>query len=251
MDYEVKLEIFEGPMDLLLHLIRKNEVDIFDIPIATITEQYLQYLEMLKALNINVAGDFFVMASTLIHIKSKMLLPGFEEEEEGEDPRIEIMGPLLEYLRLKEIASELSERELLYRDTFLHLLPKEDRAQLQGEEPLLEVNLFQLIDAFKRVVEQRLPDTVLDFQVQKWSLKDKTAFIIERLRRSGSLHFEDLFEQDRSISEFVVTFLALLELVHLGLIRLFQPTLDKDINLEAVFDEERRDPERIGASVDE
>jgi segregation and condensation protein A len=251
MGYEVKLEIFEGPMDLLLHLIRKNEVDIFDIPIATITEQYLQYLEMLKALNINVAGDFFLMASTLIHIKSKMLLPEFEEEEEGEDPRIEIMGPLLEYLRLKEIASELSERELLYRDTFLHHLPKEDKAQLQAGEPLLEVNLFQLIDAFKSIVEQRLPDTVLDFKVQKWSLKDKTTFIIDRLRRSGSLHFEDLFEQDRNISEFVVTFLALLELVHLGLIRLFQRAPDKDISLEAIFDEEDRNQDRVWTSVDE
>jgi segregation and condensation protein A len=238
MDYEVKLEIFQGPMDLLLHLIRKNEVDIFDIPVAEITDQYLQYLEMLKALNINIAGDFFVMASTLIHIKSKMLLPGTDEEEEEEDPRVEIMGPLLEYLRLKEIASELYERELLHRDTFFHRPTKEDKTGLQAGEPLFEVNLFQLIDAFKRIVDQRLPDSVLDFRVQEWSLKDKTTFIIERLKTCRTLHFQQLFEQDRKISEFVVTFLALLELVHLGLIRLFQPHPDKDIMLEAVFDEE-------------
>src|SRR4030065_1694848 len=102
MEYKVRLEIFEGPLDLLLHLIRKNEVDIFDIPIATIADQYLEYLDMMKALNISVAGDFLVMASTLLHIKSKMLVPGFDEEEEEEDTRMELARPLLEYLRLKE-----------------------------------------------------------------------------------------------------------------------------------------------------
>ncbi|UCF58147.1 MAG: segregation/condensation protein A, partial [Deltaproteobacteria bacterium] len=122
MDYEVKLEIFQGPLDLLLHLIRKNEVDIFDIPVATITDQYLEYLDMMKALNINVAGDFLVMASTLLHIKSKMLLPGLEEGEDEEDPRVQITQPLLEYLRLKEMAGELLERELLDRDVFARRL---------------------------------------------------------------------------------------------------------------------------------
>ena len=110
MDYEVKLEIFEGPMDLLLHLINKNEVDIFDIPIATITNQYLEYLNMMKALNIDVAGDFLVMASTLIYIKSKMLLPGIKEDEE--DLLVEITRPLLEYMRFREIAEGFSDRLL-------------------------------------------------------------------------------------------------------------------------------------------
>ena len=133
MTYEVKLEIFEGPLDLLLHLIRKNEMDIFDIPIASITDQYLEYLEIMKALNITLAGDFLVMASTLLHIKSRMLLPGLEEEEE-EDLRIEITRPLLEYLRLKEVAGELSERELLDRDVFSRRLSPEYRSQLlEGE----------------------------------------------------------------------------------------------------------------------
>lgn len=117
-EYEVKLEIFEGPMDLLLHLIRKNEVDIFDIPIAMITDQYLEYIDMLKALNINVAGDFLVMASTLVHIKSRMLLPDHDEDEDEVDPREEIAEQLMEYIRLKEVAGELSEREILGRDVF-------------------------------------------------------------------------------------------------------------------------------------
>ncbi|MFH1351689.1 MAG: segregation/condensation protein A [Pseudomonadota bacterium] len=235
MDYEVKLEIFEGPLDLLLHLIRKNEVDIFDIPIATITDQYLAYLDMLKALNINIAGDFFVMASTLIHIKSKMLLPEFEDDEEEEDPRIEITRPLLEYLRLKEIAGELTDRDILERDVFIRRLSPEYMEQIKGEEPLLDLNLFQLIDAFKRIIDQRLPGVQLHFRVQKWSLKEKTAFIMEKLKARRIIHFSELFEEDRTISEFIVTFLALLELVHVGLIRVFQTDLDKDIRLEAHF----------------
>ena len=163
MEYEVKLEIFEGPLDLLLHLIRKNEVDIFDIPIATITDQYLGYLDLMKALDISLAGDFLVMASTLIHIKSRMLLPGAQEEE-GEDPRMEITCLLLEYLKLKEAAEELTDREILERDVFARKLAPELKSQLQSEEAMLEVSLFQLIDAFKRIVDERLPGTPISFQ---------------------------------------------------------------------------------------
>ena len=142
MDYEVRLEIFEGPLDLLLHLIHKNEVDIFDIPIATITDQYLEYLDVMKALNINVAGDFLVMASTLIHIKSKMLLPELIDEEE-EDPREEITRPLLEYMRFKEIAGELSEREILDKDVFARKISDYLKSQTEQEEPPMDVNLFR------------------------------------------------------------------------------------------------------------
>jgi len=235
-DYEVKLEIFQGPMDLLLHLTRKNEVDIFDIPIATITDQYLEYLDMMKALNINLAGDFFVMASTLIHIKSKMLLPGSNEGEgDEEDPRMEIVRPLLEYLRLKEMAGELAERDLLDRDVFSRRLSPEYETQLQGEGPFLDVNLFQLMDAFKRILDQRLPGAQLRIEFEKWSLKDKTSFIVDRLKNEATLYLQDLFDDDRTISEFIVTFLALLELVHTGLVRVFQPDPDKDIRLEARF----------------
>jgi segregation and condensation protein A len=141
MDYEVKLEIFEGPLDLLLHLIHKNEVDIFDIPITTITDQYLAYLDMMKALNMSVAGDFLVMAATLIHIKSRMLLPGSDEEED-EDPRDEITRPLLEYMRLKEVAQELSEREILGRDVFSRKDGSWEEADPNDIEPRLDINLF-------------------------------------------------------------------------------------------------------------
>ena len=242
-DYEVKLEIFEGPLDLLLHLIRKNEVDIFDIPIATVTDQYLGYIDMMKALNVNVAGEFLVMASTLVHIKSKMLLPNYEGEEDEDDPRVEITRPLMEYLRLKEIAGELSERDLLDRDVFTRHLSQDGVGDVDGEEPLLQVSLFQLMDAFKRVLEQRAPERVLEFRPEPWSLKDKTTIIVERLKQEGAIYFSQLFDQDRTISEFVVTFLALLELVQIGLVRLFQTDIDKDIRLEAHFNEDEEEPD--------
>jgi segregation and condensation protein A len=237
MEYEVKLEIFEGPLDLLLHLIRKNEVDIFDIPIATITDQYLAYLDLMKALNISLAGDFLVMASTLVHIKSRMLLPGAQEEE-AEDPRMEIARPLIEYLKLKEAAEDLTAREILERDVFSRKLAPELRSQLQSEEPMLEVSLFQLIDAFKRIVEERLPGATIAFQKEEWSLKDKTTQIMDRLKTQGPFFFVELFDQDRTISEFVITFLAILELVQMGLVKIVQAHLDADILLEPHFKED-------------
>jgi segregation and condensation protein A len=242
-DYEVKLEIFEGPLDLLLHLIRKNEVDIFDIPIATVADQYLEYIDMMKALNVNVAGEFLVMASSLVHIKSKMLLPNYEGEEDEDDPRVEITRPLMEYLRLKEVAGELSERDLLDRDVFTRHLSQDGVGDVDGEEPLLQVSLFQLMDAFKRVLEQRAPKGALEFRPEPWSLKDKTTIIVERLKQEGAIYFSQLFDQDRTISEFVVTFLALLELVQIGLVRLFQTDIDKDIRLEAHFNEDEEEPD--------
>ncbi len=236
-DYEVKLEIFQGPMDLLLHLIRKNEVDIFDIPIATITDQYLAYLDLMKALNINVAGDFLVMASTLLHIKSRLLIPGSDEGEEGEDPREELTRPLLEYLRLKEVAGELLNRELLDRDVFTHQLSPDFKRQLEGEDPFLEVNLFQLLDAFKAMIDQRLPGTSLNLTTEQYSLEEKTAYILDCLKAHGTMYFQELFVEDRTLPEFIITFLALLELVHSGLLRIFQDDPGKDIQIEALFED--------------
>jgi segregation and condensation protein A len=236
MDYEVKLEIFEGPLDLLLHLIYKNEVDIFDIPISTITDQYLEYLEMMKALNIDIAGDFLLMASTLMHIKSKMLLPELKEDEE-EDPRMEITRPLLEYMRFKEAAGELYDRELLDRDVFVRRVPPFLEEHVEGEEPKLEVSLFQLMEAFKRIVEERLPGIQLKLQLEKWSVKEKSEAIIEILREKGSLFFHELFEENFTISEFIVTFLSLLELAHSGLVKVFQPSNSSDLRLIPSFEQ--------------
>jgi len=239
MAYEVKLEIFEGPMDLLLHLIRKNEVDIFDIPIATITDQYLAYLEMMKALNIDVAGDFLLMASTLMHIKSRMLLPDTDGDGEEEDPRLEITRPLLEYMRIKELAHDLSEREILGRDVFSRVPSDELSALAQGEQGSIQVNIFQLIDAFQRIVDQRLPDTQLRFRLEEWSINEKIEQITTILREKHTLYFQELFPKSMGLSELVVTFLALLELVHQGLLKMFQPDPKSDILLNAALDDRR------------
>ncbi len=224
-------------MDLLIHLIRKNEVDIFDIPIAFITDQYLAYLNMMKALNITVAGEFLVMASTLMHIKSRMLLPSSDDDEE-EDPRDEIARPLLEFLQLKEAAELLSDRPLLERDVFARGLPSDYADQFKDNEPLLQVNLFQLIDAFKKIVEeQSSTEVMLDFDGEDWSLKDKTTYILERLKEKGRLYFRELFSEKYTVSELVVTFLALLELIQTGLLRAIQPDSERDIQLESRFNE--------------
>ncbi len=236
MEYQVKLDIFEGPLDLLLHLIHKNEVDIFDIPIATITDQYLEYLEMMKALNINIAADFLVMASTLLHIKSKMLLPGFSEEDGEEDPRVEITRPLLEYMNLKSVAEELSEREILERDVFSRPTASYLKEQVREQEPELEANIFQLITAFKRIVEEEIKSTRLKFEAVKWTIKEKTAFIIEQLKAKKTMYFHEIFTGNSTLAEFVVTFLALLELVRSGLVKIYQPTETSDIQLTGRFD---------------
>ncbi len=238
MTYEVKLEIFEGPMDLLLHLIRKNEVDIFDIPIATITDEFLAYIEMMKALNINVAGDFLLMASTLMHIKSKMLLPDTDDKEDEEDPRLEIARPLLEYMRIRDLAHELSERDVLGRDVFSRIPSTEISTLSESEEVPLEANIFQLIDAFRRIIDQRLPETQLRFRLEEWSINEKIDQVTARLKEKQTLYFRELFPEGMGLSELVVTFLALLELVHQGLLKVFQPDYDSDILLNAALPEE-------------
>ncbi len=236
MDYEVKLNIFEGPLDLLLHLIHKNEVDIFDIPISTITDQYLEYIDLMEALNIDIAGDFLIMASTLTHIKSKMLLPELKDDEE-EDPALEITRPLLEYMRYKEAAEDLSERDILNRDVFSRQVLLDLQDQAKDEDPQLDVSLFQLMDAFKRIVEQTLPGTKLEVHLERWTIKDKMESIMDLLKQKETTFFHEIFRLDQTISEFIVTFLALLELTHLGLIEVFQPTQQSDIQLTPKFEE--------------
>ncbi|MEJ2024375.1 MAG: segregation/condensation protein A [Deltaproteobacteria bacterium] len=227
-------------MDLLLHLIRKNEVDIFDIPIATITDQYLEYLEMMKALNIDVAGDFFLMASTLMYVKSRMLLPDTSGEEgDEEDPRLEITRPLLEYMKIKELAYDLSDREILGRDVFIRT-PSDDYSELaKSDFAAIEVNIFQLIDAFQRIVDRKIQETQLRFRLEEWSINEKIEQITERLQERQPLHFQELFSQNMGLSELVATFLAVLELVHRGLIRVFQPDFQSDILLSAPSEERR------------
>jgi len=234
MGYEVKLEIFEGSLDLLLHLIHKNQLDIFDIPIAAITDQYLEYLELMKAFNITLAGDFLIMASTLIHIKSKMLLPEFKDDD-NEDPLLEITGPLLEYVRFKKAAIELSDRSRLDRDVFIRKNTIQPDQEIKDED-YHDVNIFQLINAFKKYLKQSPPEIPLKFHAEKWSIKDASEKILLILKEHSEIIFHEIFHAKHSISEFIITFLALLELIHMGLIKVFQPTQESHIRLSQAFD---------------
>ncbi len=235
MTFEARLEIFEGPLDLLLHLVKTHEIDISDIPIATITDQYLEYLDLLRALDIDVAGEFLVMASTLMHLKSKMLLPEEKQDlEEIEELKEEVLRPLREYLQLKDAANELESRDILYRDVFKRGSEISGTEKLEEDIDTAKVNLYELMEAFRKVIKTRYPGVVLKFKAAKWSVMQKTAEIMRRLKEKRNLYFTDLFSEDRSLSELIATFLALLELVKNGSINIFQDRQGGDIRLEVV-----------------
>jgi segregation and condensation protein A len=222
LDYTFRLEGFEGPLDLLLHLIQKNELDIFNIPIALVTEQYLEYLQLMKVLNLDVAGEYLLMASTLLHIKSKMLLPkSLEGEEEEEDPRAELARRLLEYQKYKQAAGELEKRPILDRDVFIRLMAPE--LEEVPEEERIEVNLFELLEAFRQVLERVRADTVHEVILEHLSVEDKIQEILTLLgRENRSMAFHRLFPEQASRRVVVITLLAILELVKMKRIRIFQ-----------------------------
>ncbi len=227
MAYSVKLEIFEGPLDMLLHLIKKSEVDIYDIPIATIVDQYIEYIDMMKTMNLDLAGEYLVMAATLIHIKSKMLLPiteEAEEEEEGADPREELVRKLLFYRRFKEAAEDLRSRLLLGRDVFARGMPLElgDLDEAAEEAALVDVSITDLIEAFRDILKRAPADYSMDLTVDRFNIADKVNYIMEELGKLESVVFKDLFDAASPRGEVIVTFLALLEVVKLQLIRVNQ-----------------------------
>ncbi|MFC1886906.1 segregation and condensation protein A [Thermodesulfobacteriota bacterium] len=220
--YKIKLEnIFEGPMDLLVYLIRKNEVNIYDIPIALITVQFLEYIEWMKSLNIDFVGDFILMAATLTKIKSKMLLPVHESEDPEEDPRSEITRPLQDYLQMKSAAEHLAERDLLGEHTFIRKPDKGDYLN-DTEGVFIKVGLFELIDAFKRILDNVSPDNRMDFSADSISVKDKISYIVDILEEKKSVTFDELFFETTRKEDVIVTFLALLEMVKLCLVRVVQ-----------------------------
>jgi segregation and condensation protein A len=221
--YRVKLDVFEGPLDLLLHLIKKNEVEIVDIPIATITEQYLGYLGMLRELNLDIAGEFLVMAATLTLIKSRMLLPTPEEDEEEEaDPRAELVQQLLEYQRYREAALALSERPLLHRDVFVREPLDDPEVTESGEPPRLTVTVWELLEAFRAVLKRMRPEAVHEVLTERVSLRDRARALLHALSVARCIDFESLFAEDVNRFEIIVTFLALLELMKIGAVRATQ-----------------------------
>ena len=228
-DYKVKLEnVFEGPMDLLVHLIKKNEVDIYDIPVALITEQYLAHLEWMQLLNIDNVGDFLVMASTLAQIKSRMLLPSHGSEEE-EDPRMEIVRPLAEYLQIKSAAEELANRNMLGDKIFTRRTKSVDF--LKDDQDLIQVGLFELIDAFQRILQKVSKEHTVDLSAETISVKDRMNAIITVLEEKGSIAFLEMFPQDPRKRDIIVTFLALLELMKMNLVRVAQHTQSGTIRI--------------------
>ncbi len=227
--YHVRLPAFDGPMDLLLHLIRKNEVDIYDIPISAITQQYLETLELMKEFNLNLAGEFLFMAATLIHIKSKMLLPppheDGTEEESLEDPRDELVAQLLEYQRYKEAAQVLYQKETIRNAMWLRpdsslasFLPEKD----DSADELVELDLFELVTAFRSVLERARQET--DYTIERYgvTLDEMIRRLTERVAPGEAITFEQLFEEAVTRELLIVTFLALLEMVRLNLLRIYQ-----------------------------
>lgn len=234
MSYKVKLEIFEGPLDLLLHLIKKNEVDIYDIPIVKITEQYLEYMDIIKTLNLEVAGEFLLMAATLIHIKSKMLLPfseeESEEEEEGGDPRQELVRRLLEYQKYKEASVQLEQMRILGRDTFTKgQMPTEGLE----EGGLVNLSLFDLLEALKNVLAKAPKTISFDVTIEHITIADRINFIMELLGKEKSITFFSIFPSGSSRAIIVTTFLAMLELTKMKMIRIYQSEQDGVIRLYA------------------
>lgn len=220
MGYEIKLDIFEGPLDLLLYLIKKNEIDIYNIPIAIITEQYLEYIDVMKSLNLDVAGEYLVMAATLIHIKSKMLLPVHDDTEDEEDPREALARQLLEYQTFKEAALTLDTRDILGRDVFKRGYDHED--EVDNERILEEMSIFELVEAFRTIIASIKSDELIEIDVERMSLSDKINEIMDRLTIEKVITFSELLGPLNDKIQIIYTFLALLELVKLRLVKAYQ-----------------------------
>jgi segregation and condensation protein A len=224
-----KLPRFEGPLDLLLHLIKRDEIDIHDIPIARITQQYLQYIELMRLLDLDVAGEFLVMAATLMRIKAKMLLPlpsSREEEDEG-DPREELVQRLLEYRLYKEASEGLQSREGVRRSQHERgQVPSEDDA---GPLPLAPATLFDLIGALQRVMARTPERVVYSVQTEAYDVEDKMSLIARTVAEDGRLLFSEVMRRATARMEIIVCFMALLELIKLGTVRCVQDANFDDI----------------------
>ena len=220
----IRLPVFEGPLDLLLYLIRKDRIDIHDIPIAPITRQYMEYLELMRELNLDVAGEFMVMAATLIHIKSKMLVPVSPTEAQGdeeEDPREALVQRLLEFQRYKEAAGVLHQQAQIRAATWTRpdtVLPAFDDA---GEE-MLEAGLFDLISAFKDLLERRRTLLAHEVGAEGKSIEQRIEELLALLKEGESLDFLELFAAQETKADMIVTFLALLELIRLKRVKVYQ-----------------------------
>jgi segregation and condensation protein A len=218
MSYKIRLQLFEGPLDLLLYLVKKDHLNIYDIPISQVTQQYMDYLELMKILDLNVAGEFLVMAATLIQIKSKMLLPvpEVEQPQEEDDPRAELIRQLLEYERFKQIAQELRQKETDQQEIFKrpHMLER-DIPEGPPTAEYFESSIFDLISAFSRALKDTPKDLFYNVIKDEFTVEEKIHQILHDLLLRSSIGLSELFDNARDKVEIIVTFLAVLELVRM------------------------------------
>ncbi len=229
-NYTVKVKVFEGPLDLLLHLIRINKLDIYDIPIVDITDQYNRYLDLMKDLNFDIAGEFIVMASALMYIKSKMLLPveQMNMEEGGEDPRAELTRQLVDYQRYKAASENLTALQDI--QSLVWLRDANEKIFLEGEE-LIEASIFDLVKAFEEILERVEARKGMEIAREEFSVQEKMKIIVESLENQSFLEFEKLFAHNASRGEKIAVFLAILELIRLRIIQAFQRSIEETIKI--------------------
>ena len=252
--YSVTLPMFEGPLDLLLHLCQKHELDILDIPIGFVTEKYLEYLAVMQLLSLDVASEYLVMAATLAHIKSKLLLPApppGQEDELGadeEDPREALIRRLLEYQKYKYAGEELASRGVAGRDVFLRGMPIEEAVHT-GLPPLAQVPLFSLVEAFQTVLSKSNVKLSHDIVHERVTLADRINELVDILRVRRRVTFEELFEGLETRFDLVITFLALLEMTRLRMTRLFQESFESHIYIEFTAQVTADDADEGGATT--
>jgi len=216
MSYKVKLELFEGPLDLLLYLVKKDHLNIYDIPMAQITGQYMRYLELMQLLDLNIAGEFLVMAATLLQIKSKMLLPADPQQvQEEEDPREELVKRLLEYEKFKEIAESLRQKEISQQEVFKRPKVENDPAIPKDTEVYFEASIFDLISAFSKAMEDVPKNLFYEVIKDEFTIEEKVHHILHLLLVEPAVKLNDLFSRAGHKIEMIVTFLAILELIRM------------------------------------
>ena len=238
-DWKVDLEVFEGPLDLLLYLIRREELNIYDIPIGRITEQYMAYLDLMRQLNLDIAGEFIVMAATLMVIKSRMLLPvdrrktGEETDEEWVDPRLDLVRQLIEYKKFKDAAGRLGEYEALASESFGYGggRPKFEKTSADAAGALGDVDIFDLLTAFQDVLARAAEIPQGELKGMRWSVPEKMDLIVARTRADGQISFTSLFSETAPRGEVIVTFLALLELLRQHRVIVYQNAAFHEITI--------------------
>jgi len=239
-EYRVNLEVFEGPFDLLLYLIKKNDLDVYDIPIAFVLEEYMRYLDTLKDLDIDLAGDFLLMAAEMAHIKSRMLLPEDSVEEEilEDDPRADLVRRILEYQQFKEASEDLTKRDVLGRDVFVQQALEKMEVPDNGS---IEGNVYELVEAFSKILQKIPASEYHAVAVDRISVNERIYQIIGRIKKGMTIMLEDLLVGNLGKYDVVVTFLALLEMSKLRMIKIYQSAVCGPIHIQGAMEDVREE----------